>query len=74
MTINYETSKQLSDKHTVAELRIMASRALCAIIHSDGEDALKVLTLQMLAAGGNNRVAVETIAKHFENLRKAFGA
>lgn len=49
-------------------LQLEAATALRELVYTAGSDAIKVLTLKMVAAGGNNRVAIETIAKHYRKL------
>lgn len=59
------TSFAMSKELTTSELQLTAARALCALIHQNGVDSVKVLVLQMFAAGGNNRLALEALSYQF---------
>lgn len=52
----------------MAKLQQQAEQALRDMVYLGGYDAVKVLTLKMVAKGGNSRVAVEVIAAHYKKL------
>jgi hypothetical protein len=57
-----------TDNMTVGELQMTISRCMCSMLRNYGEDALRVLALQMIAAGGSNHRAAVVYSVHTKSL------
>lgn len=55
-----------TDILNLGDLQMLVARSLCQIIHEYGDDAVKVLGLKMISAGGNNRVAIELLHSQYQ--------